>query len=482
MKNLLKITAILLINIGYFSIINAQSDDIELKKFEALDTFNLKNYFLPELEVKSLGVDFNFQNDKYASNQIYKYENDTFSFNNYNLGLGFSSSMNGYYYLNTPKKQITGNNFISATIVYDDSDQDDLETHGINFRFSPKINFSRSIKHYKSNKTFIEFNPKISSGLDFQYQYQNYASSDENDYEKKYFGINVDFSPGFGIGKGRQENVTDAWQAIRILKDLEKLGLLEKIPNKEELIHLAQRISEIKYNRVLDWRIKRKQDLINLDEKLTELGLISEKDINYYTSLSDMWYYGVDVQRFTNSIYGFRITPQFKYTDDTLSAKYYDLLRFGLSAGLYYQKSIPVSMYLQIGYYAGLDYQYIYNSVTDPRLSGNYYYTHNLVPNFSIGFTKFLSSRAYISTSLGESMNIGLDLRYDDKLEKEKYQQYSFFTYFSSNFKFYIDRKTSINATYNLNLSNKIVQNDYGKLFYNGYSDKIYISFNHYFY
>ena len=83
----------------------------------------------------------------------------------------------------------------------------------------------------------------------------------------------LNFTPSIGWGIGRIENVTDARQAIYILEDFKKNGILSRDLTKDELFEFAQLISTVKNKRFLDSRLHR------IDEITTMFNIVTGKQI-----------------------------------------------------------------------------------------------------------------------------------------------------------------------------------------------------------
>lgn len=137
---------------------------------------------------------------------------------------------------------------------------------------------------------FIEVGPEI----DFEFRRSRDKTAYTNeDYRKMKNNIDrYQFQLPLFYGYGRIERVEDARQMVFLLQDLQKNGRLKKVPTGEDIIALSETASIIKNKRFFDSRIRKIEELKAMDAKLKELGLITDDDITYYTSLNDMWNYG----------------------------------------------------------------------------------------------------------------------------------------------------------------------------------------------
>ena len=125
--------------------------------------------------------------------------------------------------------------------------------------------------------------------------------------------LSIDLTPGFFYGLGRVEDVTDSWHTNRILKDLQRENLLTRIPDGKELLEISEKLSQSRYKRIYDHRIWRKENLKQMDAVLTEKGLIKEKSVDYFTSLSDMLDYGINNRRFANKRFALGLVPSLSF-------------------------------------------------------------------------------------------------------------------------------------------------------------------------
>ena len=145
--------------------------------------------------------------------------------------------------------------------------------------------------------------------------------------------LRLNFSASVQYGFGRIEPVTDAWHALRILKDFESLGILSRNPTQHEIRALAKVLSNLAYDRIFDHRLARIRHIQILDEHIAATGLVDKFDGVYFTSLYDMYQFGVQKDRYSGERFSFGPEVQ----GDTYSLANNDNMR---STSTYY--SIPL--------------------------------------------------------------------------------------------------------------------------------------------
>jgi hypothetical protein len=122
---------------------------------------------------------------------------------------------------------------------------------------------------------------------------QNFQNEQQvSDYESDGTSINYSFRVPLSVGKGRIEPVDDARHALYILKELKKNARLTREPTDEEILVISSEISKLKNERVLDARLKKIYELKQLDSLLQSMKLVENDDINYFTTINDMWDFG----------------------------------------------------------------------------------------------------------------------------------------------------------------------------------------------
>ncbi|MFN8253161.1 MAG: hypothetical protein U0V75_14930 [Ferruginibacter sp.] len=153
---------------------------------------------------------------------------------------------------------------------------------------SYSVSQSLQNKYYREKRYFlISYNGTLS---------QHFFKSN-NDYYTKSNNIGSTIIYTMGIGKGRIENVTDAQMALYILNDLQKNALLTRGFTTDDAYELAKTITRVNNTRLFDSRRKRIYELKQLDSLFKNRGLVNERSIEYFTTVTDNWFYAMNPQR-----------------------------------------------------------------------------------------------------------------------------------------------------------------------------------------
>lgn len=111
----------------------------------------------------------------------------------------------------------------------------------------------------------------------------------------------------FIVGIGRIDPIQDARLAVYIFDDLNKNGVLKRIPGNEEILELAEKITSIKNKRSFDKRLQKIKEISELNDFLISKDIVSNQGAAYFTSLYDNWLYSSGPVR--NS--GYRLSARF---------------------------------------------------------------------------------------------------------------------------------------------------------------------------
>lgn len=323
--------------------------------------FNLKDYYTPDIVRNALELNANLSGQSANSTNKTNFntsENHNVQFSINDLDVNFSS-------LKNTRKVISTIGFgFSPTLDYQKySSQDTLFTLG----HSESAYWNNRL--YYNSKYFITYNASL--GLSGGY-HNNYADGLKKD-------MLLNFTPSIGWGIGRIENVTDARQAIYILEDFKKNGILSRDLTKDELFEFAQLISTVKNKRFLDSRLHRIDEITTIDKYLKKKDVLRDNDATYFTSLYDMWGYGAMFTRNSGSMLSFNVAPLVRYFwsyDKTpASQPVYETknISYGAIAGVGYYFSKPVKLNWQHDASANLNVDFEkYNDLIDNHLFTSY--------------------------------------------------------------------------------------------------------------
>ncbi len=361
-----------------------------------LNDFNISEYKLPDIKRQGIDLNFNLSGNQYTTdiNQQSK---------KYNV----SNSFNGNYFLTVHKRKFQSYNYAgidySMGLYNQESDTiSKLKSHGI----STNTRVSSYNRFYIQNEYFIllEFSGKIgfynNKSTSDSYNHGQWLKVNESQIKRNNYYTNG----AIGFGKGRIEPVEDARQALYILEELKNNNRLKRDPSHEEIMKIAENISKIKNERMLDSRIKKITELKYIDSILVQMDLISNADMLYFSGLNDMWDYGSIQQRSA----GYRIELSYRpsYAQELQhNTENYDSYSNDFNADTKYFKNQiqlsvswqkPVKKMFQSDFHWGASYMirntdFNYSSEVSKRIQTSLNYSFAIYPNtrtsFNIGIS-----------------------------------------------------------------------------------------------
>jgi hypothetical protein len=272
--------------------------------------FDLSDYKLPDYKRQSL--DFNFDLNTYtdylnSTNSDVDEKGNSISFSNY-----FHANYKSY--INNQKIQRSLFASLSSSISVSHQDREILNPSSSNaFSFSPRFYLNSINRIYLKNKYFFELDPYLIYRYYSNTRKSEYESSP--DYESDQSNNELSLKLPLKFGFGRIEPVGDARQAIYILEGLKKQNNLSREMTNEDVFRFAQLISKIKNKRYLDARLRKIVELETIDQYLDSNNMVSESNINYFTTLSDFWDYGDLIHRNSGTRLSFALIPGYYLYD-----------------------------------------------------------------------------------------------------------------------------------------------------------------------
>ncbi|NOU46340.1 MAG: hypothetical protein HOO86_04675 [Bacteroidales bacterium] len=291
--------------------------------------FNLSDYKNPDYQYRSLDFNFGLSGNNMYNKQSFpdnynsKYTRNSF---NGNLDTRYFSTKNSKFYQGSQTYRLNyRTNGYNDKFVEEDSTH--LESSGKSFTQNLEIGANSANRFYNNKKRFVEVDLNFSGGFDNQlrrnekdieaypYKYENRS----NDYQ-------VSASIPLLIGTGRIEQVQDARLAVYILDDLLKSDDLKRTPEKDEIVALAEFITQTKNQRFFDSRLRKIAEITAIDSFLTVRNLKGQSDASYYTLLNDNWDFSNGPVRSTGSRFSIGIAPQVYASFNELKESYHDTL------------------------------------------------------------------------------------------------------------------------------------------------------------
>lgn len=377
--------------------------------------YDISMYYTPDIVRNSLDLNFNSYGS--LSNEATTYNpliyqgvsNDSLKNSNINAQLYLTFS----HIKNTRKLisaiQLTGNfNFYNTT---DNPSNEVNNEHRLNSSNYLNINFSN--RHYYSSNHFISYG----ANSFFNYYITKDVTGNESVFSNIYQNdLNIGLNPSIGIGIGRIEHVEDARQAIYILEELSKKGVLTRTLTNDEIFNLSQQISRVKNNRFLDSRIHLMEEIASVDSFFVRNSLLNKQDATYYTNLYDLWMNGANFSRKSGQSFEISFIPsgsRDKATYENMSSSQNEPLlnnpenwKYGGNLNLIYnyekpvdlnwQHSVTVSMNGTAGYMNGKYYQ---SGLANKTSTGGIGFNGN----YTLGY--YPSTRTNLSVGISEIFN-----------------------------------------------------------------------------
>jgi len=342
------------------------------------DSYNLGSYKTPDIKRSSLDFQF-YSNGEFATNQLNK---DAYLLNGM-VNTEFRNYVNNRRFIGEQVFDfgIQGNSASSGT-----TDNDKLRS------FSLNTSYSNSSKFYNSDKSFWKI------GGNASFMFSNNKLEDDASFKELEFNI----APRLGIGWGRIEPVQDARQAVYILDELSRKGVITTHLSDDEVNRFAQVISAVKNKRFLDSRLHLIDEISKIDSFLVYNGYVQESGAKYFTTLYDYWMYGCSFSRDAGSEISAEIIPLYNYHRLYSYNSWTDTK--GVSAKISYMYEKPVNLYWQRSAYASAILSYsryrIYNGFVDK----DGFRWANLAGGYSIGY--YPNSRTNLNVGINESVTL----------------------------------------------------------------------------
>ena len=299
------------------SFIALWANDISAQEYK----YDLNKYYTPDIVRNSLDLNFNSGGslDRSARKSLdSQIVGDTIIYSNLSgeLHAQFSS------YISTRKSEslLQLNLDLSGSLrksdfptIYNASYPDTFSSSS-----SEGIHIDYGKKMYGANKKFFSFG--LSSTLNPSTNYlKETITSSTTEKTTNYF--RTDITPFIGIGIGRIESVKDARQAIYILEDLSKRGVLTRHLSDDEIFKFSQIISQVKNKRFLDSRLHKIDEISTVDSFLVKNNLLTKSDARYFTTLYDNWENSANFERTSGQSFEVRLSPDVNWNNQKSESK-----------------------------------------------------------------------------------------------------------------------------------------------------------------
>lgn len=394
--------------------------------YAQIDTFDIGQFILPEVSLKSLNFSGTFSGD--VRNQSTLISSGDNVRQNINVNLTYNNFESDFQH----QRVTFGSLFLSGAYqnaAFDFSGQavQDQIANTINFFFD------------RTNRNYYQ--PERFYGVEANLFVNNYFSSYEANGNIRYYQNRLSTQLGipFIYGFGRIEPVTDAWHAVRILEDFERFGLLDHNPESDEIYELAEKLSDLRYERIFDSRLGRIRRIKSLDDYIQKAGLVNDHNSTYFTSLYDIYEFGLQTTRSSGERLTLGIGPQFsiqQFANDTTSTFNIDYGGFVFGN---YVFNYPINQQWQLDIEAMITATYLLDS--DQILSNNF----SALPEVSIKTGFYPNTRTFFTSAISTGILYASNLELSNK--------FAFYFSLSGNAYYFFSPRTALSVNVGFNYS-----------------------------
>ncbi len=362
-----------------------------------MDTFDIGQFILPKVSLKSLNFSGTFSGD--VRNQSTLINTGDNVRQNINVNLTYNNFESDYHH----QRVTFANLFLSG--AYQNAANDFFTGQAVQDRIANNISFF----YDRINRNYYE--PGRFYGLEASAFLNNSFESFEANGNIRYYENRLQTNVGipFIYGFGRIEPVTDAWHAVRILEDFERFGLLDRIPDSEEILDLAQKLSDLRYERIFESRFGRIRRIKDLDNYIQKAGLVNDLNSTYFTSLYDIYEFGLQTTRSSGERLTLGIGPQFsiqQFANDSTST--FDVDYGGFLFGNYVF-NYPINQEWQLDIETAVTATYMLDS--DQILSNSF----SALPEVSIKTGFYPNTRTFFTSAISTGLLYASNLELSNK-------------------------------------------------------------------
>lgn len=375
---------------------------------QVYNDFDLKTFLMPDITRNALDFTLN------SSGEVYDRESsdkDSYSISG-NLGTEFKRFKNSRSFWGTQ------NAVVNLGGAYDKSNLYDTKNSNYDVNFS----YDNTSRFYREKNFFLG----IGGYAYARFNGDKKTEVTESKKDEKSLSVSVPLS----IGKGRIEVVTDARQAIYILDNLNRRGVMKRNLSNDEILTLAKVIAQVKNKRFLDARHHLIDEISTVDSFFVKNDLLTTNGASYFTTLYDYWMYGDRFERLSGLVIEGSFIPGFQhgYSKRTDEGNYIDETKYKANIPLVRGKvsltyENPVNLYWQQSGYVELNgnylkYLYKESDYTDTRLASgglSGYYKWGYYPtsrtNINFGVNEYFSVDSWKNDEEGAESNSSLTTR-----------------------------------------------------------------------
>jgi hypothetical protein len=273
-------------------------------------------------------------------------------------------------------------------------------------RVSPEFHIDNTFKRFSPGGLYTETDIVIDmdhTRSNVARQYLTYDHSSQSSLVSN----NIEIYFPVKIGQGRIELINDATRALYIFQALDEAGRLSNPVDDNDIVDLANLITEIRNRSVFDTRLSNMKKLEDLDRFLTSRSMVDQPDSRYFVTLNDMWRNSSVADRYAGSQFAFVFRPgiNIDYDKNLIEDEYVNERITVVDGGVEYKKKMPHSLKWQESieacFYTALNNVYRFRT-------GNGSLYRNQLMNFNMSVER---KYAYYPDTRTE-MNITLGIAY----------------------------------------------------------------------
>lgn len=408
-------------------------------------TFKLSDYKNPDYYYQQL--DLNFGINSFSQTSRNDYTDNKAS--NYRLG----STLGATYQIQANSRKAQTELFMQLNGNYSTQGQkqkdinSNFETRQNVFRHEEGLLISGLKRFYSPMQNYVEINGYVSERLSGNSEKDKYfnqgliSSSSENRAKNFQNSLNASVF----IGKGRIEQVQDARMALYLLEDVASLNRNKRPATDQEVTELAKLITQLKYKRFFDSRLRTIAEITAIDSFMQQKGLVRIPDAAYFTSLNDNWNFsnnparssGWRVYAGVQGLFGYNslhttsklLVPSVNQTENTNTARSFS---YNLVAGFDHEKPISrkwqqsASVQARFGMTNQLSKRIETNAADQNNYNGS---TPAASLNATFGYGFYPNSRTWLTTDWYLSSQIAKEYtgtsRSDKKHSLNSFQAYT---------------------------------------------------------
>lgn len=258
---------------------------------QVYNDFDLKTFLVPDITRNALDFTLNSSGEMYDQKSS---DNDSYKISG-NFGTEFNRFQNSRSFWGKQRA------VINLGGKYDKINRNDSKTSNYNVYFS----YDNTSRFYQKNNFFLGIGGAMSARINGEKQVESETT--------KRNGSDFYLSVPLSVGKGRIEVVTDARQAIYILENLNRQGVMKRKLSNDEILTLAGVIARVKNKRFLDSRIRMIEEISTVDSFFVKNDLLENNGAPYFTTLYDYWMYGDRFERLSGLVFEGKLTPGFRH-------------------------------------------------------------------------------------------------------------------------------------------------------------------------